>query len=201
MRDLLDGTTGEPMTRADYLVDFWDRFWTAGGAGVWKLERGQHFREPGYDVWEAFDRGDWAGSLRLLEVDRAQIAAEHRRMRQRGVALSWVRVVERPISAYVRWNLHVLRVRQQCGTDARVVGAGTLAAREAAGPLPELVTVGTSVAYELRYDGDGTLDGAYRHTDPDLVRRCRRAIADLHAAGEPLRGYFLREVAAAPGGS
>jgi hypothetical protein len=33
----------------------------------WKLERGQAFAEPGNASWEAFARGDWDESLRLIE--------------------------------------------------------------------------------------------------------------------------------------
>ena len=71
------------MTRAEYLEDFWDRFWRVRNHDIWKLERAQHFREPGYDVWEAFDEGDWPESMRRLEAGRAQIAADNDRSRLR----------------------------------------------------------------------------------------------------------------------
>ncbi|MEV4478383.1 DUF6879 family protein [Micromonospora coxensis] len=198
MRELLDDDAGEPMTREDYLAEFWQRFWTVDEVGFWKLERRQHFREPGYDVWEAFARGDWDESLRRLEGDRAEIEAEHRRMAEQGVRVSWVRVVEPPLSAYVQWNLHVLRVREQCGSGVRVVGHPQVAPLEASGPLPELVALGTGLMYDVLYDRSGTLDGARRHTDARLIGRCRQVIADLYAAGEPLRDYFAREVAGLP---
>lgn len=198
MRELLDVGAGERMAREDYLAEFWHQFWKVDSLGFWKLERQQHFREPGYDVWEAFARGDWDESLRLLEVDRAKMAAEHRRMNEQGVKIWWVRVVEQPLTAYLQWNLRVLRVREQCGSGVRVVGPQQVAPMEATQPLPELVTLGTAVMYELLYDGSGTLEGARRYTDPQLIVRCQRVLADLYAAGEPLRDYFLREVAGLP---
>jgi hypothetical protein len=52
--------------------------------------------------------------------------------------------------------------------------------------------------YEVIYDDDGVLDGARRYTDPALVLRCQRLIAELYTAGEPLADYFARRVAALP---
>jgi hypothetical protein len=196
MQDLLGAAAGTPMTRAEYLADFWDRFWRVGSHGIWKVERAQHFREPGYDVWEAFDEGDWPESMRRLEAGRPQIAAENHRLRGLGTTLHWVRVVETPLSAYVRWNLTVLRVREDYGTDARIVAADRLGPLETTGQLPELVVLGAAALYELRYDSAGTLVGACRYTDSDLVTQARNTIATLHAGGERLSTYFAREVAA-----
>lgn len=194
MGELLDGAVGEPMELVDYMSDFDRHFWNVGGAGFWKLERRQHFREPRYDTWEAFVRGDWDESLRLLEGNRVALAAEHRRMKQRGIALHWVRVVEEPLTPYVQWELHVLRVREECGSAVRVIRPQQVAALEEDGPVPEINVVGTAVMYTMSY-ADGALDGAWRFTDPELIARWHRIIADLHAAGEPLADFFKREVA------
>jgi hypothetical protein len=194
MGELLDGAAGERMELGDYLSEFEQQFWNVGATGFWKLERRQHFREPGYDTWEAFVRGDWDESLRLLETHRAAIAEDHRRMEQRGVALHWVRVVEEPLTPYVQWELHVLRVREQCGSVVRVVRSEQVAALEAEGPVPEINVLGTAVMYAMSY-ANGALDGAWRFADPDLIARWRRIIAGLHAAGEPLADFFDREVA------
>jgi hypothetical protein len=194
MRDLLDAAPRTSMTREEYLADFWARFWRVQSHGIWKLERAQHFREPGYDVWEAFDAGDWPESMRRLEAGRPQIAAENHRLRRRGTTLHWVRAVEAPLSAYVRWNLHVLRVREDYGTDARVVSPHHLAPLETTGQLPELVVLGAETLYELLYDATGALVGASRFTDGSLVTHATNLIAALHADGEQLRTYFAREV-------
>ncbi|MFI7551578.1 DUF6879 family protein [Micromonospora sediminimaris] len=194
MRDLLDQATGRRLAREEYLTDFWERFWAVDGAHIWKLERRQHFQEPGYGVWEAFARGDWPESMRLLQADRQQIAAEHRRMARHAIRLHWVRVVEPPLSEYVRWNLHVLRIRAECGTDVRIVGPPQVAPLEVSEPLPELVAVADETLYEVRYDVHGALVGADRYADADLVRACRQVVTDLHRAGEPLADYFPREL-------
>lgn len=70
----------------------------------------------------------------MLEADRAEIAAHHRRLTAAGTSLTWIRAVEPPLNPYVRWNLHVLRIREQYGTDARIVGPQQLDPREVALP-------------------------------------------------------------------
>lgn len=195
MRELLASAVGERLQLADYLADFDRQFWRMGSPGFWKLERQQDFQEPGYDTWEAFARGDWDESLRLLGAGRADLAAEHRRLDQHGIAVHRVRVVEEPLTAYLQWELHVLRVREECGSRVRVVGPERVAPLEASGPLPEIATLGNAVMYEAIYDRDGVLESARRYADPGLVVRCQQLIARLYAQGEPLRDYFNRRVA------
>lgn len=194
MRELLEGAVGKRMDLIDYLSDFDRHYWNLDASGFWKLERRQHFREPRYKTWEAFARGDWDESMRLLEADRTALAAEHRRMKRQGFAVHWVRVVEEPLTPYVQWELHVLRVREEYGSLIRVVRPEQVAEFETTAPLPEINVLGTAVIYEVTYD-DGAVDGARRFTDPQLIGHCRQLIADLHAAGEPLADFFQREVA------
>ncbi|MGW4412986.1 DUF6879 family protein [Nonomuraea sp. NPDC004702] len=86
--------------------------------GFWKLERRQHFKEPGYDSWEAFAKGEWEESLSILEAERVDMVAYHRRVKEHGFVARRVRVVEEPISPYLQWELYALRVRDQCGGAA-----------------------------------------------------------------------------------
>ena len=47
--------------------------------------------------------------------------------------------------------------------------------------MPELVVLGTTALYELRYTPEGDLDGAVRHTGRELIGACRRDIEQLLA--------------------
>jgi hypothetical protein len=198
MPDPLDGATGERLELDAYYPDFDKHFWASGELGFWKLERQQDFKEPGYDSWEAFARGDWEESLRLLEAGRAGLEEYHRRISRQGFVARRIRVVEEPLSAYMQWELHALHVRQQSGGSIRVIGADKVARYEDDGPLPEIYTLGSQVMYEAVYDEQGVLEAARKFTDPDLVLRCRRFIADLYDDGEPLEGWFDRHVAPLP---
>jgi hypothetical protein len=198
MRDLLASASWDMLELADYYADFERHFWTIDDRGFWKLERQQCFQEPGYDSWEAFARGDWDESLRLLEAGRADMAAYHRRVAEAGFSARRVRVVEEPITPYLQWELHALRIRDECGGPIRVVGPEHVTQVEANGLLPEVCTLAHTVMYEAVYDERGILSAARRCTDPEQIGQCQRFIADLYAQGEPLAEYFSRAVAGLP---
>ncbi|MER5227478.1 DUF6879 family protein [Streptomyces flaveus] len=61
--------------------------------------------------------------------------------------------------------------------------------------MPELVVLGTTALYELRYTPEGDLDGAVRHTGRELIGACRRDIEQLLADGEELLSFHDRVTA------
>ncbi|MEU7832194.1 DUF6879 family protein [Nonomuraea sp. NPDC049129] len=198
MINLLDGAVGERMELDAYYADFEQNFWVIADLGFWKLERRQCFKEPGYDSWEAFAKGDWEESLRILEAGRADMADYHRRIEEYGFVACRVRVVEEPITPYLQWELHALRVRDQCGGSVRVVTPDQVADFENDAPLPEIYTLGDAVMYEAIYDNDGVLESVRRFVDRDLIVRCQRFIQDLYEVGQPLESFFASHVAALP---
>ncbi|RMI45111.1 hypothetical protein EBO15_11130 [Actinomadura harenae] len=110
-----------------------------------------------------------------------------------------LRIVERPVSPYLQWELHVLQVRAESGVqDIRILDAAELTGLEAEHHLPELVFLGTTVMYEVLYDSDGTHSGGRRHDDPEVIHACHRQLVELHGAGERLLTYFEREIAPLP---
>ncbi|GHF63234.1 hypothetical protein GCM10018790_46340 [Kitasatospora xanthocidica] len=191
---------GEVLARHDYKRDFRERDARVRGRDSWKLERRQHFEEQGSASWEAVRRGDWGEALRLLEGRRAALLEIGREDEERGSFFHRVRVVERPLSAYLQWELHSLRIRAECGERIRILDAGALvdSGAEEFGPLPEIVILGGRTAYQVLYSETGIPVGAVRYTDPDLVRRWEDYIKDLHEAGEDVLSYFDREVAPLP---
>ncbi|MEU8130009.1 DUF6879 family protein [Micromonospora sp. NPDC049049] len=195
MHDLFHGDPGERLRLEDYWADFDDRFWRTGAPGFWKLERQQTFKEPGDEGWQAFADGRWEDSLRILDARRPDFQSYYRRIAENGFATRRVRVVEEPLTPYLQWELHVLRLRHEYGGLTRVVGADAPAAAESGGQLPEIYTLGTEVMYEAVYDADGVLAAARRWRDPKLVAGCQSFIESLYHRGEPLDEYFARVVA------
>lgn len=198
MRSPLDGVTGERMALDAYYADFEKHFWSSADLGFWKLERQQTFKEPGYGSWEAFARGEWEESLRLLEAGRADMEEYHRKIDRHGFVARRIRVVEEPLSDYMRWELHALRVRDQCGGTVHVIAADQVTQYEDDGPLPEIYTLGSQVMYQAVYDDRGVLESARKFVDLHLILRCRKFIESLYDAGEPLEGWFDRHVATLP---
>ncbi len=194
----LDEAQGELLPLDPYRRDFAQRQWTIAGQGSWKLERQQVFAEPGFASWEAFSRGDWAGALRLIEEERDYLREFSQENERRGITLFRVRIVEEPITPYLQWELHLLRLRAECGERIRVVGADRIGALEARGPLPEIITLGDETVYKILYSEEGALAGAVRFADAGITTRCRTFIEELYGLGEDLIPYFDREAAHLP---
>lgn len=192
MRSALDRVGGIRMALDDYYRDFEENFWNV--VGFWKLERGQSFAEPGNPSWEAFYRGSWSEALTILRWHREELENYHERLRQMGSFARRVRVVTLPLTRYLQWELHALKIRDETGGPTRIVDVDKVACFEGQGPLPEIYTMGTEVMYEANYDAHGVLESATKYTDPDLIIECRTQIESLYAQGEPIAQFFQREV-------
>ncbi len=192
----LNRSLGSRLSLDAYRREFRRRQWEIRGQESWKLERQQHFKEPGFPSWEAFNRGDWSEALTLIEEERDYLREFSAQAARLGIDLYRVRVVEEPLDPYLQWELHLLRLREECGELIRVVGPEDVAPYESGGQLPEVVTLGDSVLYEVLYDEDGVLDGAIRYSDRETVNRWTSFIRDLYAKGEDLHLYFDRKIAA-----
>ncbi|MET9731654.1 DUF6879 family protein [Streptomyces sp. NPDC006458] len=160
-----------------------------------KLERGQHFQERGFASWEAFAAGDWSRALTLADERREEYAKEVLRASRSGVRHRRLRVVEFPVTPYVQWELHVLRVRVEVGDEIKVLDARAIAHIERTRPVPEVVILGDAVMYEVVYDDDGNADGANRYTDSSLIRETNAGFDALYERGEEFHEFFDREIA------
>jgi hypothetical protein len=189
----LDHAPGERLALAAYRSDFQQRQWTIAGQDSWKLERGQSFQEPGFESWEAFSLGHWDEALRLIEGERDYLRDFSAQNAARGIDLFRVRVVEKPLSAYLHWELHLLRLRAEYGEKIRVVGPEAISGLESAQRLPEILTLG-EVIYRIQYTEQGVLDGAVRFIDPQVAADWGDFIRNLYDTGEDLSAYFDREV-------
>lgn len=194
----LDPHQGERLVRADYWRDFDERMKEIDGRDSLKLERLQHFDEQDDPSRDALRKGEWAEALRLLENDRAEWTAAAEDFARFGSVFRRVRVVEEPLTSYMQWELHLLRLADECGVRARIVTADKVQEAEADGLLPELVILGGRTMYLVLYTGSGIPDGALRFTDPQLVERWDRYLRQLDEVGEDVQTYFQRRVAHLP---
>lgn len=187
-----DPARGEQLDREEFERDYLGSDAEARGWDTWKFERRQSFQELHSPSWEAFRRGERDEAMRLLEERRAQVLGYVAEDAERGNAFRRVRVVEEPLTPYLQWELHSLRLESECGWATRIVGPEAVGRWEEAGPLPELVVHGKGTVYEVRYDEAGLLSGAVRFDDPGLADRWQRFIAELHAGGEEVGHYVAR---------
>ncbi|MFD6531248.1 DUF6879 family protein [Streptomyces sp. NPDC060184] len=189
---------GRRVSQEDYKRGFRERRAAIRDRAAWKLERLQHFEETDDDSREALRQGDWPTVLRLFEAERDALVRRARDDAARGVVFHRIRVVETPVTPYVQWELHWLRLTAQCGHSVRVLPASAVAASEAGSPLPELVLLDESTLYRVLYTDAGRPDGAVRFTDPGTVRNWSAYLRELYAAAEDVQEYFHRVVAALP---
>ncbi|MEU3421563.1 DUF6879 family protein [Streptomyces murinus] len=189
---------GERLTREDYKQDFRERRAAIRDGEAWKLERLQHFEETNDDSREALRQGDWPAVLRLFEAERDALLRKARNDAARGAVFHRIRVVETPLTPYVQWELHWLRLTAECGHSVRVLPASALAAAEADTSLPELNLLEGRTLYRVLYTDAGRPDGAVRFTDPSTVRNWSEYLRELYGAAEDIQEYFDRAVAVLP---
>lgn len=163
-----------------------------------KLERGQHFQERGFASWEAFAAGQWEKALSLIEERRDAYVQQVEEAGNLGVLQRRLRVVEFPVTPYVQWELHVLRLRVEVGDRIRVLDARAIADIEKDRPVPEVVILGDVVMFEVRYDAEGNADGANRFTDPALIAETSAGFDTLYRQAEEYGAFFDREIAPLP---
>jgi len=197
MLDLFVNSSGDRLLGEVYWADFEENFWRTGRPGFWKVERLQEFREPNDDSWVAFSEGRWQDSLDLLGRRRDSLIRHYNKIRAHGFETWRIRVVEHPLTDYMRWELHLLRLRDELGGHTRVIQAGKVEQFETESELPELITLGDDVMYRLLYDENGLQEGGIRYTQRDLVVSCRSFIQELYHKGEDIGDYFAREVSLA----
>jgi hypothetical protein len=195
---LLTPAWGQDLRPDAYKRDFRRERAEAVGRESWMFERRQHVEERHDPSRDALRRGDWPTALRLLERKRTGLRETARRDRANGTAFHRVRVVERPLTPYVQWELHALRIQAESGKRIRVVDAARVRTLEDAGQLPGVIILGGRTLYRPRYTADGIPDGATKFTDPGLVRPWERFLTRLYADGEDVIPYVDRVVAPLP---
>ncbi|GGL03818.1 hypothetical protein Sme01_64940 [Sphaerisporangium melleum] len=188
----VDGLRHAGVTLAveEYNQEFGRAFETAVGP-LWKLERAQTFYEPDVASWRAMMDGDWDRALALgNEMGRA--LRDFYRTRP---AFQRVRIVERAVTPYLQWEMHILAARAGAGEQVRVVPAESVREWE---PLPELLILSESLMYEVLYDEIGGHAGGRRVTDPAVIGPWLALLRDLWDRGEELLAYHEREIAPLP---
>jgi hypothetical protein len=190
---LVRDAPGVVLAREAYNAEMTPRV-VKGTAPCWKLERMQRFSEPDVPSWVAAHEGDWARSLALIESMRPGLSAISGSLSR----LRRIRIVERPASSYLQWEMQVFRARTDAGERIRVLDTESLGGVEAKGRLPELLIVGPELMYEILYDATGGHTGGRRIESPEVIEACTAELAELFDLGEDFDGYYDREIAPLP---
>ncbi|GLX94370.1 DUF6879 family protein [Herbidospora sp. NBRC 101105] len=175
MREIVQGAPGVTLDRTAYTTEFYGLYREMEGV-LWKLERAQHFHEPYSPSWVAWSEGDWDRAMELIEESAGEFAADV----PDSVELRRLRIAERPLTAYLRWELQVLKARARAGERTRVLDAGAVRHLERAGPLPEILILSRDLMYEVRYDDIGAHVGGRRIVERDVIAACLAELETLY---------------------
>lgn len=197
MLDHVHEVPGEIFGEAQAYYDDADQYWERIDRFD-KLERLQHFREPGNHSWEAFANGDWVEAQQIRQRNRPTVIAEFAEDARRGITSRRVRVVDIPVTPYIQWELHGLKLRAECGENIRIVDSAAIAMHEKSRVVPELIFMDSLAMYEICYDESGLLYGARKFTGPELILECRADFDALYQQGEDLQTFFAREIEPLP---
>ncbi|WP_424528337.1 DUF6879 family protein [Sphaerisporangium viridialbum] len=184
------GRAGVVLPVEDYNEEFGAAFEAATGP-LWKLERAQNFYEPDVASWRAMMNGDWGAALALA----AEMGAALKDFYTVRPPVHRVRIVERPPTPYVQWEMHVLAARVGAGERVRVLPVEAVRDMD---PLPELLVLSDSLLYEVLYDDIGGHLGGRRVTDPAMVGPWLELVRGIYERGEELLAYYEREIAPLP---
>ncbi|NUQ95227.1 MAG: hypothetical protein HOY79_01250 [Streptomyces sp.] len=195
---VLPSARGELLSQEVYRREFGARDAAIRNGSSWKLERRQHFEEVKSPSRDALRRGDWGEALRLFEARRAALREVEADEAARGAVFHRVRVVEEPLTPYLQWELHSLRIKAEYGERVRILAAEAVAAAESGGLLPELVIQDDAVLYRVLYTDAGAPNGAVRFTDRGIIDPWLACLKDAYVAAEDIASYFDRAVAHLP---
>ncbi|WP_407564834.1 DUF6879 family protein [Streptomyces sp. 184] len=194
MFDSFPSGVSERLDRPTYHADF-QRVFASGIRHMNKLERGQNFKERGFASWEAFAAGQWDRAVSLAQERREVYAEQFQEAARRRILQRRLRVVEFPVTPYVQWEFHVLRLRVELGDNIRVLDARKIADIEKDRPVPEVVILGDVAMYEVLYDDDGNAMGCRRFTDRVLIQETSAGFDALYERGDGFHDFFDREIA------
>jgi hypothetical protein len=168
--------------------DFTKRFraaWDAAQSRFLKVERRQSYNQAGDDSYEAFRRGDFETAAKLLEQGLLGQSVMYAAAQERGVELVRLRLVEQPLSDYLRhYEIPSYTVSEKLGE--RIV-LSTVDRRS--DDLPDCIVFDEEVMFVNAYDGLNRLVGAIEVRDGEQIAKHIALAERFLAAGTSLQAF------------
>jgi hypothetical protein len=153
-----------------------------------KVEALQYYNETGDPSWERLQEGDWDGAVALLASVMAEERAELEPVIRRGVKLTRLRIIERPLTAYVRWEFESYKLSMQLGEEIRVLDAAQLRDDES---LPDFILFDSDVLITLDYSPDGRYVAAHEFGPSGEIDKVIAVYDRLMRRATPLKDFFI----------
>ncbi len=177
----------------DYLKDFYSEYETIKRQ-LYKLEVGQSFMEPDNDSWVLANNGDWDEAMRIAQADGE---ADNKRVDPPAPSYR-VRIFELPLTAYLVWELNYLKYRNRFVKNCRFLYLSDVPKELKFLVEKEIVTIDTSVLYEVHYTASGELAGATKETDFKTISDAVEQIEQLYKIGNTFDDFNEDHLSKAP---
>ncbi len=184
--------------------EFRERFlkeWHASSTRFLKVERRQNYAEPSDPSYQAFARGNFAEAHRLVAERIREQEPFYRPARARGVDLLRIRIVDQPLSSYLRdYELPSYVISAQLGERIVVTRADAIRQILDEFRVPDFLLFDARCVLVNRHSEAGTPDGALLVDEPSLVDEYRSVAERLLASAVGLDSFLVEEGIAVPSG-
>ncbi|MEC3974869.1 DUF6879 family protein [Amycolatopsis sp. H20-H5] len=154
-----------------------------------KLEREQNFQESGNASWEALIAGDYARSIELIEQDRKSLEQQRKPFDDAEVPFYRVRVIQYPLSDYVKWELAHFKLNVEEGETISIVDTARIADIELDTSLKDFVLFDDFLMLSYDYTLDGLPLDTYLVTDTEYLREMSELADELLARAWPFERH------------
>lgn len=157
--------SGDYLNPGEYSEEF-DRLWSRLTATFVKVERLQTYSRVGSKSYEAYLAGRVDEALQIFRSDvigsEAELLAD---IPRKGICYTRIRIVEPPLSTYLRFEFETYRISAEYGQVILVLNADGSRIDSA----PEFILFDRYAALVLDYSDDGELRGAWRHESAHAI--------------------------------
>lgn len=151
-----------------------------------KLERLQSYQEPSNTSYCAYRDGDKSRAQELLWENVAAEAGDFTKFARDNVQQVRVRLVELPLSDYLKWEFDVYRLVAQFGQRILVTDITNDSKTSLLSRASDCIIFDRKVALRNHYDEQGVMRGAWLTEDPQIVSQYLQTFQEARQRSVPL---------------
>ncbi|MGH3795852.1 MAG: DUF6879 family protein [Pseudonocardiaceae bacterium] len=163
--------------------------WRSTGTRFLKLECWQTYQEPSARSLIAFNKGDVHETRRLLKEEAEADRLIYEDVQEKGIDFARIRLIRRPLTPYLRFELINYQIRQDLGENIRIVELANGI------ELPnedyfDFLLFDRSAALVHDYGDDGLQRGGWYTDHPSVVIKLEEAAESLRKGSVDLKAFL-----------
>jgi hypothetical protein len=159
---------------------------------VVKVERRQSYQEPGNPSYEALLAGDWERAVALAAHTHDEDKQTYAELREKGVEFLRLRILDFPITDYLRWEFEHYKVTSALGEDIRIVRLSDITELDARVGLSDFLLFDHDAVMIHDYGTDGILGGGWVTTSPIQLSEVDEIVTALTTEARPLAAFLAQ---------